>query len=184
MPRSDARYIVCFGMCVSVCLIVYLSYFFISLSQLREDELKMRLRSKSARVRGRAPTSSTEEDEDAGFTRVEPLQSPLTPEPPDTPLRSLVPREPAEGGESVREAGGDGRESKEEMGRGEGREEEGASGDNRGEGAERASEDGDREEEEELTQVEELNNDKLLIASGELESDSSFLHAEDKEEIF
>ncbi|XP_029299805.1 stathmin domain-containing protein 1 [Cottoperca gobio] len=146
--------------------------------KLREDELKRRLRTKSARVRGPAPTSSTEEDEDAALTTVEPLQSPLTPEPLDPLPHSQIKREAAEGGEWVREAADDGREEIGSADKREGRtEKRGERGDNRGSG-------GDGEEEE-LTQVEELRKDQLLLtASGELESDSSFQHAEDKEEIF
>lgn len=158
----------------------------LAVSQLREDELKTRLRSKSARVRGHAPVSSTEEDEDedAALTLVKSLQLPLTPDPLGPPPRSQNTREAAEGGECVREAGGDGRECKEGMGRREGRQEErGESGDNRGEGAERVSENGEEEDEEE-TKVEELRNDELLAASGELENDSSFQPAADKDEIF
>ncbi|TDH04106.1 hypothetical protein EPR50_G00148950 [Perca flavescens] len=152
--------------------------------KLREDELRMRLRTKTARVRGPAPTSSTE-DEDAALGPVEPLQSLLTPDHLDPLPHSQIQREAAEGGEWVREAGGD---VKEKMGRadkGEGRRVQGEDrGDNREEGSERGSEDGDGEEEEELTQEEQLKEDKLLTASGELESDSSFQHAEDKEQIF
>ncbi|XP_037649893.1 stathmin domain-containing protein 1 [Sebastes umbrosus] len=156
--------------------------------KIKEDELKTRLRAKSARVRGPAPTSSTEDDEDAALTPVEQLQSPVAPDPLDPLPRSQITREAAEGGERVREAGGDGREDMGGADKREGRREKGGGrGDNRGEGAERLSKDGDgkeEEEEEELTQVEELKEDQLLTASGELESDSSFQHAEDKEEIF
>ncbi|XP_051246373.1 stathmin domain-containing protein 1 isoform X1 [Dicentrarchus labrax] len=67
--------------------------------KLKEDELKARLRNKSARVRGPAPTSSTEEDE--ALTLVEPLQSPLTPDPVDPPPSSQIARREAEGGERV-----------------------------------------------------------------------------------
>uniref|UniRef100_I3J2P7 Uncharacterized protein n=1 Tax=Oreochromis niloticus TaxID=8128 RepID=I3J2P7_ORENI len=51
-------------------------------------------------------------------------------------------------------------------------------GDHRGEAAEREVESSEKEEEEEMTQVEEFT------ASGELECDSSFQHADDKEEVF
>ncbi|XP_051811960.1 stathmin domain-containing protein 1 [Acanthochromis polyacanthus] len=136
----------------------------------REDKLKTRLRTKSARVRGPAPISSVGEDEDASFTPVEPLRSPLIPDAaPTPPHESQIEREAAEGGEWVRQAGSDGRDER----RGEGG---GERGDNRAEGAERGSE--------ELTQVEELTAGQLLSASGELESDSSFQHVEDKDEIF
>ncbi|XP_073318906.1 stathmin domain-containing protein 1 [Pagrus major] len=148
--------------------------------KLREDELKSRLRAKSARFRGPAPTSSTE-NEDATFTPVEPIQHPLTPDPPDPPPHSQVVREEAEGGEQVREAADDVRESGKETGgadRSEGSVEGGMRGENRGEGAESGSEDGEeQEEEDELTQVEELRNDQL-------ENDSSFQHADEKEEMF
>ncbi|XP_042361906.1 stathmin domain-containing protein 1 [Plectropomus leopardus] len=153
--------------------------------KLKEDELKTRLRTKSARVRRPAPISSTDENVDAALTPVETLQSPLIPEPLDPISRSQIPREAAEGGEWAREAGGDGREvtggaNVEEKWR-----VRGDSGDYRGAGAERVSENGDREVGGELTQVEEFKKDQLLLAvSGELESDSSFQHAGYKEEIF
>ncbi|XP_059206443.1 stathmin domain-containing protein 1 [Centropristis striata] len=144
--------------------------------KLREDELKTRLRTKSARVRVRAPASFTEESADTTLTPVETLQLPLCPDPFDLLPLSQITREAAEGGELVREAGGDGREDKKEDRREDRREME----DNRGEGEERGS-----EHEEEVTQVEELRQDQLLLtASGELENDSSFQHTEDKEEIF
>ncbi|XP_034401277.1 uncharacterized protein stmnd1 isoform X2 [Cyclopterus lumpus] len=151
----------------------------------REDKLKMRLRIKSARVRGPAPTSRAEEDKDTALTPVEPLQLPPTPN-PFVPLpHSHITREKAEGGEWVSEVGG---ESREEMGKtdkGEGRRVKGGErGDNRGQGAEKVSEDGDGKGEEELTQEEELMEDNLLTDSEELESDSSLENAEDKEEKF
>ncbi|XP_070702971.1 stathmin domain-containing protein 1 [Pempheris klunzingeri] len=152
--------------------------------KLREDELKTRLRSKTARVRTRVPSSSPGDNGDAALTLVEPLQSPFTPDPLDPPPHSQVTRQAAEGGECEREAGGDGRECKEEMGRRERREEGGERRDNRGEGAERVNEDGDGEEEEELIQVEELNKDQLLTALEELENDYSFQRTDDKDEIF
>ncbi|XP_070840773.1 stathmin domain-containing protein 1 [Chaetodon trifascialis] len=157
--------------------------------KLREDKLKMRLRTKSARVRGPAPTSSTEEDDDVALTPVELLRLPLTPDPLRTLPHSHIAREEAEGGEWVRESGGDGRECREEKARSdrkEGKEEGVESGDNKREGAERVGEDDDGEqmEEEELTQVEELKQDQLLTGLGELENDYSFQRAEDKEEIF
>ncbi|XP_023118806.1 stathmin domain-containing protein 1 [Amphiprion ocellaris] len=129
----------------------------------REDELKVRLRTKSARVRGPAPISSVGEDEDASLTPVEPLRSPLFPDAAPAPLHDgQIASEAAEGGEWARQAGSDGRDERR--------------GDNRGGGAERGSE--------ELTQVEELKAGQLLSASGELESDSSFQHVEDKDGIF
>ncbi|KAM7384265.1 hypothetical protein PAMA_011555 [Pampus argenteus] len=160
--------------------------------KLREDKLKTRLRTKSAHVRGPAPTSSTKEDEEATITPVEPLQSPLTPDPTPGPLLySQNVREAAEGGECVREARGDGIENKEmtTAGKKEGIDEGGEeSRDDNGEGrgdTERISEHGDGvQREEEWTQVEELNAGQHLSASGELESDSSFQHAENKEEVF
>ncbi|XP_070778246.1 stathmin domain-containing protein 1 [Enoplosus armatus] len=142
--------------------------------KLREDELKTRLRTKSARVRGRAPTSSTEEEEDAALTLVEPLQYPLNPDPLDPLPCSQIPRRVAESRAEMGKT--DMREGRE------GREGRGESGDNREEGAGTVSEDGD--EEEELTQVEELKKERPLTASGELENDPSFQPAEDKEEIF
>uniref|UniRef100_UPI003AAC9A23 stathmin domain-containing protein 1 n=1 Tax=Centroberyx gerrardi TaxID=166262 RepID=UPI003AAC9A23 len=50
----------------------------------REDELKTRLRTKSARVRGPAPSSTALEEVNAAAP-VEQLQKPLTPDPPGTP---------------------------------------------------------------------------------------------------
>ncbi|XP_074543265.1 stathmin domain-containing protein 1 [Halichoeres trimaculatus] len=132
--------------------------------KLKENKLKMRLRSKSARVRGPAPTSSSIQDED--LTPVETLLSPLSPDTLSPSPHSLIPREAAEGGECVREAAGDGRESKEDKSstkRREGKEERG------GENGCREVE----EEEEESTQVEKLKKDELT-ASGSLESGSSF----------
>lgn len=145
------------------------------LFQLREDELKTRLRTKSARVRAPVHTFSTEVAEDAAVTPVERIEHPLTVEPSD--LFSQVAREEAEGEEHVRETLGDGREGREETGRadeGEAREEGGESGGNRRAG--RGGEDGDGEEEEELTQVEDLEK--------ELENDSNFLCTEQKEGVF
>ncbi|KAM6904094.1 stathmin domain-containing protein 1 [Lycodopsis pacificus] len=136
--------------------------------KLREDELKMHLRIKSA--------SNTEEDQDTGVTPVEPLQLPPTPNPLDPQPHSQITREEAEGGEWGREADRDGREGMGETDKREGRRAKG------GESAERGSEDGDGKGEE--TQVEELKEDNLLTASEELESDSSFQHAENKEEMF
>ncbi|XP_030597709.1 stathmin domain-containing protein 1 [Archocentrus centrarchus] len=127
--------------------------------KLKENELKMRLRTKSACVRVPC-TASTAEDED----------TPLTPLPPRHPRWT---REDAEGGEWVREDRGDGRECEEEVkkvGKRERREEEV---DHREEGIEREG-----EEEEEVTKV------SSFTALAELESDFSFQHAEDKEEVF
>ncbi|XP_068584691.1 stathmin domain-containing protein 1 [Cebidichthys violaceus] len=143
---------------------------------LREDKLKMRLRIKSAHVRGPAPTSNTEEDQDTALTPVEPLQLPPTPNPLNPRPHSQITREEAEGGEWVREADGDDREGMGKTDKREGRRVKG------GESAERVSEDGDRKGEE--TQVEELKEKYLLTASQELESDSSFQHAEDNQEMF
>ncbi|XP_035039074.1 stathmin domain-containing protein 1 [Hippoglossus stenolepis] len=152
----------------------------------KEDELKMRLRTKSARVRVPATVSSAAEDEDTFLTPVTPLTFDPTPNPL---LHSQITSRMAEGGECVREAGGDGRESEKETGRAENSTERERGGDDRGEGAEQASEDSDDDdddddEEEELNQVEELLAGQLLTASGELESDSTFQHVEDKEEKF
>uniref|UniRef100_UPI0037E80BBF stathmin domain-containing protein 1 n=1 Tax=Semicossyphus pulcher TaxID=241346 RepID=UPI0037E80BBF len=136
--------------------------------KLKKDELKTRLRSKSARVRGPAPTSST--DEDVHPTPVETLQSPLTPHALNPPPHSQIPREEAEGGEWVREVAGDGRESKQDTGKADRREEK-EEGEGRGDNKD-AKRAGDGEE---LTQVEELKEEPLLTASAELECDSSFL---------
>ena len=114
------------------------------------------------------------------------MQHPLTPDRPDPPPRSQVVREEAEGGEQVREAAGDGGESGKQTGRVDGSGgsvEGGVRGEGGGGGAESGSEDGEDEEEEEeekedkLTQAEELRSDQL-------ESDSSFQHADDKDEMF
>ncbi|XP_019946269.2 stathmin domain-containing protein 1 [Paralichthys olivaceus] len=147
----------------------------------REDELKTRLRTKSARVRVPA-TVSAAEDEDTSLTPV----TPLTFDPTPNPLLLT-----SEGRECVREAGGDDRENEKGMGV-ENRAEREGRGDDRGEGAEQASEnsddddddDDDDDEEEELNQVVELQAGQLLTASGELECDSTFQHVEDKEEKF
>ncbi|KAL3043848.1 hypothetical protein OYC64_003661 [Pagothenia borchgrevinki] len=146
--------------------------------KLREDELKTRLRSKSARVRGPAHTFITEDEEDAALTPVEPLHPSLTPEPLAPQPHSQITREAAEGGEWVREDAGDGREEISRADKKEGKREKGGErGNNRGVS-------GDWEEEE-FTQVEELKKDQLLLtASGELESDSSFQLVDDKDEIF
>lgn len=150
----------------AVCFLVFVS------SQLREDELVTRLRIKSARVRAPAPAFSSEVDEDTTVTPVERIQHPHTADPQEPPLFSQITREEAEGEEQQeeeeeREAAGDGsRKCRADTDRAE-------DGERR-----RRSEDGEREkkeeeeEEEEETQVEELEND------------SSFLRAHDKEEIF
>ncbi|KAF3833888.1 hypothetical protein F7725_025092 [Dissostichus mawsoni] len=145
--------------------------------KLREDELKTRLRSKSARVRGPAHTFITEDEEDAALTPVEPLHPSLTPEPLAPQPHSQITREAAEGGEWVREDAGDGREEISRADKREGkREKGGGNGNNRG-----VSGDG---EEEEFTRVEELKKGQLLLtASGELESDSSFQQVDDKDDI-
>ncbi|XP_049458340.1 stathmin domain-containing protein 1 isoform X1 [Epinephelus fuscoguttatus] len=148
--------------------------------KLREDELKKGLRTKSARARRPAPISSTEEDKDTAHNPVEQLQPPITPKPLD-PL-PCCPSEAAEGREQVKSRG-DGREVTVRADTEEGWRVKNDSGNNKEEGAEGVSKYSDREVE--LTQVEELRKDQLLLtASGELESDSSFQRAEDKEEIF
>lgn len=136
------------------------------ISQLREDELKMRLRTKSAHVRVRKPISSVAEDEDLSLT----------------PLCQIT-SEPPEGRESARENEGHGGEREKEMARAEKSkwmEKERTSGEN--------GEDGDDDDEEgdevELSKGDEVQSGPLLTASGELESDPSFQHAEDKEEKF
>lgn len=129
----------------------------------------MRLRSKSARVRVPAIISSTEKDKDTPITPVETLAAPHP---------SQVMREAAEGGEWVREDGDGKRECEEEAKKAGKRERREEGGDHRGEGAEREVERREKEEEEEMTQVQEFT------ASGELECDSSFQHADDKEEVF
>ncbi|KAM6974345.1 uncharacterized protein stmnd1 [Tautogolabrus adspersus] len=151
--------------------------------KLKEEELKTRLRSKSARVRGPAPISST--NEDLNLTEVETLSS-LTSDALNPQPHSQIPQQAAEGKERVRDVVGDSRESKEDTGKakrredreeGEGREEI------RGAKGRRETGDGQDEEEEEeekeLTLVEELKENELLGSSGELECDSSFQRAEE-----
>ncbi|CAI5690696.1 unnamed protein product [Oreochromis niloticus] len=135
--------------------------------KLKEDKLKMRLRTKSARIRVPTTISSTEKDEDTSITPVETLAAPHP---------GQVMREAAEGGEWV--DGDDNRECEEEVKKAGKRERREEGGDHRGEAAEREVESSEKEEEEEMTQVEEFT------ASGELECDSSFQHADDKEEVF
>ncbi|KAG7501310.1 stathmin domain-containing protein 1 [Solea senegalensis] len=127
----------------------------------REDELKARLRTKSARVRVRVPVSNATKDEDTSGTPVEAFQSPVTSDPPPQ-FHNQGACSLAEGKECVSEAGHDSSECGEETGRKENRkggEKEGESGDNREEGAESVSAGG---EEEELKQVTELQEMKLL----------------------
>lgn len=161
--------------CLLVCFVFYQSFLkkknlaLSTLFQLKEDKLKMRLRSKSARVRVPAIISSTEKDKDTSITPVETLAAPHP---------SQVTREAAEGGEWVREDGDGKRECEEEAKKAGKRERREEGGDHRGEGAEREVESREKEEEEEMTQVQEFT------ASGELECDSSFQHADDKEEVF
>ncbi|XP_068189435.1 uncharacterized protein stmnd1 [Antennarius striatus] len=155
--------------------------------KLKEDELKTRLRTKSARVRGPvAPTfaSSTDVDEHVALTPVEPILHPLAPAHLDPPFHSQNEREEAEGEERPRETTGDIMKGREEAGgaeRSEEEEEGGKSGEDVRECADEARE-ADDGEEEELTQVEELKEDQLLAAPGELENDSSF--QENRDEIF
>lgn len=113
---------------------------------------------------------------------MEHIEHPLTLDDQDPPIFSPVVREEAEGEENAREAVGDGRECREETGGAGGRELTEVA----GEGGVRGSEDNGEEEQEEVesTQVEELKKGQLLGALGELENDSSFQHAEDKEEMF
>lgn len=130
--------------------------------QLREDELKMRLRAKSARVH--APVSRTEEDEDTSLNPVEQLESALS----SDLLQSAS--WAADVQDRMREAGG----IQCEKNMGEADETEGTETVG-GEGAERINDDSDKKEEEGLNKVEEL-----LTAHGGLESDYSFQHTEDE----
>lgn len=136
--------------------------------------MKIRLRSKSARARAPAPISNNEEDAVTFLTPVEALQSPLTTSPAPE-LHKRIPHKATERGESVRWAGSDGREFEGKVG-----EEAGESGDNRGQSAV----DGEKDGEKEVTLVEEFKACELLTPFGELESDSSFQHSNEIEEIF
>ncbi|KAM6899556.1 stathmin domain-containing protein 1 [Xenentodon cancila] len=138
--------------------------------KLKEDTFKMRLRTKSARVRTPALMFSIKGYGDAFLTPVEAIQSPLSPETSPAPEPcSKIPHKATEGGAWVRWADSDGRECEDKVTRaserGAGEDEEGA-------------DDGEKEEEE-VTQVEELKADRLLTTFRELESDSSFVHAEE-----
>ncbi|KAM3596120.1 uncharacterized protein V6R79_008481 [Siganus canaliculatus] len=154
--------------------------------KLQEEQFKKRLRAKSARFRGPVPTFRTVEDRDAALNPVEPIKHPLTPGSLNPLPHSQVTREEAEGGECVREAVGDGRECREETGPadrrgGGGMRKEGG----RGGSAGRKNEDGEEEDEEEdVTQVEELKKRQFFTPSWELESDTSFQCAEDKDLVF
>ncbi|KAF3707450.1 Stathmin domain-containing protein 1 [Channa argus] len=103
--------------------------------KLREDELKMRLRAKSAHVHVRTPILRTDEDKDTSPTHVEPLESSLGPDLLHPPV--------AEAEEFTEETGGDGTECTNEMSRAE------------------ESEDGDEEEDARdlLTALRELESD-------------------------
>lgn len=138
-----------------------------SFFQLREDELKMRLRAKSARVR--VPISRTEEEEDTSLNTVEQLESALSSDLLQKACKA------ADVQDCMGEAGGQGCEKN--MGKAdetEGTETVG------GESAERINDDSENKEEEGLKEVEELHARELLTAQGELESDSSFQHIEDE----
>ncbi|TWW65271.1 hypothetical protein D4764_21G0001710 [Takifugu flavidus] len=111
--------------------------------KLRENEIKTRLRAKSARVRVPAPTIISDADEDATNAPVAWTDERISPDLLDVTSFSQIEREEAEGEERVGGSSPDVRERKEqgEMGRSQG-----------------GSEDSDGEEEE-LTQVVELMND-------------------------
>ncbi|XP_029976961.1 stathmin domain-containing protein 1 [Salarias fasciatus] len=150
----------------------------------REDELKTRLRTKSALVRRPAPVPTTEEEGGATLTFVEPLQSPLSPDPPRGPqvygqITGGAAEEEEE--ESCREAASDGRQHEAKT-----RRSDAKAGQSRADQGETAKREGEEEqnEKEELTRVEEFRADKVVSTSWELESDSSFQQAEDKDEIF
>lgn len=106
------------------------------LAQLKENELKTRLRAKSARVRVPAPAITSEADEDAAVVPAAWTDQRVPADLSDPASFRQIEREEAEGEERVRERthGADG-----ETGR-----------------SERGTEDGDGEEEEKLTQVVEL----------------------------
>ncbi|XP_036001050.1 stathmin domain-containing protein 1 [Fundulus heteroclitus] len=143
----------------------------------KQDELKTRLRTSSARGRRSDPTFTTEDDTDPTLSPVESLHLPPISEPsPASPLHSQMAHKAAMGGQWVKEAAGD---------NGGFREGENASqeAEEKGDCQEGRAEEGEMEEEE-VTQVEELRRSELLAALEELESDSSFQHAEDKDETF
>ncbi|MEQ2306824.1 hypothetical protein AMECASPLE_012179 [Ameca splendens] len=152
--------------------------------KLKQDELKTRLRTITVRGRRPAPVSSMEEGADSILSPVESLNLLTISGPsPASALHSQIPHRAAVGGEWVIETGGDNREWQEAKHKGknsrQGAEEGGECGDCQEGGAEESE-----MKEEEVTQVEELRADELLAASEELETDSSFQHAEDKDETF
>ncbi|KAM4725167.1 uncharacterized protein stmnd1 [Anableps anableps] len=147
--------------------------------KLKQEELKTRLRTITVQGRKPAPVSNTEEDTDSALGLVKSLQFPTVRGPsPASALHSQMPHKAAVGGECVKEAVGDNKEwlkrkhKREKM---TGGAEEGTEGGDYQEGGEM--------EEEEVTRVEELKAGELLAGS-ELESDSSFQHVEEKDEMF
>ncbi|XP_030002967.1 stathmin domain-containing protein 1 [Sphaeramia orbicularis] len=151
--------------------------------KLKEDELKRRLRAKSARAGHRQTfASSTEEDGDTTVTAVKSLQSSPIPEPSPTSQNNLSDPAPhslvthdtaAEGREGSRRPGGD------KVG---GNKELNTSGEKRA--VESVTETTEQDKKEETTQVQELKEDKLLTDSPELENDSTFQHPLDDDETF
>ncbi|XP_032436223.1 uncharacterized protein stmnd1 [Xiphophorus hellerii] len=148
--------------------------------KMKQEEMKNRLRTNTSQGRRPAPVSSAEEETDSTLSPVESLHLPAaSAASPASALHGQAPRKGALGGEWVKGAEGDSRESPEEKHEGEktrqGREEMGEEGDHLERGG---------MEEEELTPVEELRPGELLDSLEELESDSSFQRAEDKDEMF
>ncbi|KAM4550560.1 uncharacterized protein stmnd1 [Fundulus diaphanus] len=143
----------------------------------KQDELKTRLRTSSTRGRRPDPTFTIEEDTDSTLSPVESLHLPTISEPsPASPLHSQIAHKAAMGGEWVKEAAGDNRGFREG-------EKVSQEAEEKGDCQEGRAEEGEMEQEE-VTQVEELRRSEPLSALEELESDSSFQHAEDKDEIF
>ncbi|XP_016524703.1 uncharacterized protein stmnd1 [Poecilia formosa] len=148
--------------------------------KMKQEEMKTRLRTNTSQGRRTAPVSSAGEETDSTLSPVESLQLPAASAASPAPaLHGQAPRKAAVGGEWVRGAEGDSREWPEGKHQGgktrHGSEEVGEEGDHL---------EGGGMEEEEVTQVEELRAGELLDSLEELESDSSFQRAEDKDEMF
>ncbi|XP_054909683.1 stathmin domain-containing protein 1 [Poeciliopsis prolifica] len=142
--------------------------------KMKQEEMKTRLRTNTSQGRRPAPA---EEEADSTSSPVESLRLPAaSAEPPASAPHGQAPRKAAVGGEWVKGAEGDSKEWPEGKQQGEKtREDMGEEGDHLERGG---------MEEEELTVVEELRPGELQDSLEELESDSSFQRAEDKDETF